>query len=139
MTIHYPMKYYLTYKKTSTGETKEYISPDYPYNDSVWLAEWEFVSQRIEDSNPRLHDLRIEDEEGIDYTDQIIANPDFQFILVAYDLSTSSHKNWDKIEAIINQSNTSEISFVVITSSLPEEVLTFKETYLPGCRFLFSR
>jgi len=133
-----PMKYYLTYKNIETGEEKEYLSPDYPYNDSAWLASWEFVNQRIVDPNPRLHDLRIENEDGIDFTDQIIANPGFQFMLVAYDLTSASLKNWDKIEAIFKQCKNSETSFVVLTSSLPEEVKRFKEENLPEAEFYFA-
>lgn len=133
-----PMKYYLTYKNVNTGEEKEYISPDYPYNDSVWLSEWEFVSQRVVDPNPQLHDLRIEDAEGIDYTDQVVANPGFQFILVTYDLNNSSQKNWESIKAIFEYCEKSECSFVAITSSLPEEVLLFKENNLPNADFYFG-
>jgi len=133
-----PMKYYLTYKHVESGREKEYVSPNYPYNDSVWLSEWEFVSQRVVDPNPQLHDLRIEDIDGIDYTNQVIANPGFQFILVSYDLGTSSNKNWENIKEIFNYCEKSETSFVVITSSLPEEVLLFKENNLPGADFYFG-
>ena len=30
-------KIYLTYRNKATGETQEYISPNYPWNDSVWM------------------------------------------------------------------------------------------------------
>ena len=133
-----PMKYYLTYEHSKTGEVQEYLSPDYPYNDSVWLLQWKFVGQRIEDPNPKLHDLRIEDEEGNDFTDQIISNPGYQFILVAYDLSKSSLKNMDKIEEIFMGSSELGLSFVVITSSLPEEIKQFKESNLKDTDFYFA-
>ena len=133
-----PLKYYLTYKHSETGDEKEYLSPEYPYNDSVWLSQWEFVGQRVVDPNPVLHDLRIEDEDGNDFTDQIIANPDFQFILVAYDLSKSSLKNMDKIREISKGINEQGLSFVVITSSLPKEVQQFKENNLPDTDFYFA-
>ncbi|MCD4682324.1 MAG: DoxX family protein, partial [Bacteroidales bacterium] len=51
-----PLKYYLTYRNIETNEEQDYLSPDYPYNDSVWLSQWEFVKQRVIDPNPRLHD-----------------------------------------------------------------------------------
>jgi uncharacterized membrane protein YphA (DoxX/SURF4 family) len=133
-----PLKYFIRYKHIETDEEKEYLSPDYPYDDSVWLSKWEFVSQRVVDPNPILHDLRIEDGEGNDFTDQIIANPGFQFILVAYDLSESSSKNMDKIREIILGSNELGLSFVVITSSSPKEVLLFKENNLPDADFYFT-
>ncbi len=67
-----PVRYYLTYKNKITGETKEYLSPDYPYNDSAWLAQWEYVDKRVEDPNVRLHDVMITDQNGDDITDMII-------------------------------------------------------------------
>lgn len=133
-----PMKYYLTYRHIESGQEKEYLSPDYPYNDSIWLSEWEFVNQRVEDPNPLLHDLRIEDEDGIDYTDQVIANPGFQFILVAFDLTVSNKKNWDSIKLLLDYCQKTEISFVVITSSLPAEVSKFKENNLFDTDFYFG-
>ena len=36
-------KIYLTYRNKITGEEKEYLSPNYPWNDSAWMAEWEFA------------------------------------------------------------------------------------------------
>ena len=44
------------------------------------MAEWEFVDQRVVDPNPHLHDLRAEDELGIDQTQAILENPGYQFI-----------------------------------------------------------
>ncbi len=34
---------YLTYRNKETGETKEYLSPNYPWDDAQWLENWEFV------------------------------------------------------------------------------------------------
>ena len=39
---------YLIYRNKATGETQEFLSPNYPWNDSVWMSEWEFVDQRTE-------------------------------------------------------------------------------------------
>lgn len=133
-----PMKYYLTYKNKDTGEEKEYLSPNYPYSDSIWMSQWEFIEQRFVDPNPLLHDLRIEDENGNDYTDQIIANPGYQFILIAFDLNSANLKNFDQVVEISNEDNESRWSFVVLTSSLPEEVSQFKENNLPYTDYFFA-
>jgi uncharacterized membrane protein YphA (DoxX/SURF4 family) len=133
-----PLKYYLTYRNINTGEEREYLSPDYPYNDSVWMSQWEFVRQRIVDPNPELHDLRIEDSDGNDYTDQVIGNPGFQFILVAHEVSKSNRKNMDQIREIVAGADISDISFVIITSSLPEEVESFTQTQLIDVPFYFG-
>ncbi|MEZ5195721.1 MAG: DoxX family membrane protein [Bacteroidales bacterium] len=124
-----PVEMYVTYRNTNTSETREYLSPNYPYNDSSWIAEWEFVGSRIVDPNPVLHDLKIDDVIGNDYTDQIIANPDYQFMLVSFDLEIGKWKKIDQIKEFIADCNENGISMVVVTSSLPERVKAFKWQY----------
>ncbi|MCD4681171.1 MAG: hypothetical protein K8S00_12375 [Bacteroidales bacterium] len=120
------MKYYLTYMNKETGEQKEFLSPDYPYNDSVWLSKWIFVNQRIEDPNPKLHDLSILDADGNDVTSQFVENPDFQFLLIAYDLKKVKKRKFGHINDFYHQCDDMGISFIVLTSSTPEEIEAFK-------------
>jgi uncharacterized membrane protein YphA (DoxX/SURF4 family) len=133
-----PSSYYLTYRNKQNGETKEYLSPDYPYTDSAWVANWEFVNQRVVDPNPRLHDLHAEDELGNDQTVAIIGNPDLQFILVSFDLSRAKLKNINRIKDLIETCNLSGISFAILTSSLPSDATAFKEKHQLDTEFYFA-
>jgi uncharacterized membrane protein YphA (DoxX/SURF4 family) len=133
-----PLKYYLSYKNKQSGEVKEYLSPDYPFNDSVWMANWEFLSQRVIDLNPHLHDLRAEDEWGNDHTQAIVNNPDFQFILVSYDLSKANLKNLETMREMIHYCEASNFSFAVLTASLPGFTAEFKETNKIDADFFFA-
>ncbi len=122
-----PVKYYLTYRNKYTGETKEYLSPDYPFNDSVWMAQWEFVDQRVEDPNTFLgHDLQILDFEGNDYTETFIRNPDFQFLLVAWDLGKASSKGLKEMTAFAAFAESDGYGFIALTSSLQPEIDSVK-------------
>ena len=79
-------KVYLTYKNSETGEIKEYLSPNYPWGDSLWLASWEFVGQRFDNSSvTKMHELIIEDSLGNDYTKDLIENPSTQILLIIPD------------------------------------------------------
>ena len=133
-----PVDMYVTYKNVKTGETQEYLSPNYPFNDSTWLADWEFVDSRIVDPNPVLHDLKIDDEFGNDYTDAIIANPDFQFMLVSYDLEFGKWEKIDELRQFIKDCNNAGISIVFITSSLPDRAKAFKWQYKLDVDFFFA-
>ncbi len=124
-----PLKYYLTYKNRDTGKTQEYLSPNYPYDDSAWMSKWEFVKQRVIDPNPKVNNLAIEDEEGNDVTDQIIANPDFQFMLISYDINRMNTKKTNDIRKLLSKCNEDGYSFVMLTSSIPEEVHSFLNKY----------
>lgn len=120
-------KVYLLFRNTTTGEEAEYLSPDYPWQDSVWMAEWEFVDQRVDDSEViRTHELIIEDTLGDDYTDAFINNPDYQLIVVAENLHKADRESFAAINALHREASRDGVSMIVITSSLPEVVKAFR-------------
>lgn len=124
-----PLKYYVSYRNKETGEEREYPVSDYPYGDSVWMSKWEFVSQRVVDPNPKANDIAVEDEAGNDVTDLIVANPDFQFMLISYDIGKMNTKNIEKIRKLHLRCNEEGYSFVLITSSIPDDVHNFIKKY----------
>lgn len=120
-----PKKYYLIYQDKETGEKEEYVSPDYPYDDSVWVASHEFVDQRIVDPNPPLHSLNLEDMYGTDQTANVVENPDLQYLMIAEDLDKSNLEGMESIRDFIRYCDESGIAFGLVTSSLPEQVQAF--------------
>ena len=113
-----PVKFFLTFKSNKTGEVKEYLSPDYPWNDSVWMAEWKFLNQRVNDPDAQqTMALRIEDEAGNDVTGRIIDNPDFLFILVAYDLTATDRAAFLKILPFYKKAEADGHSFICLTAT----------------------
>jgi len=128
-----PVKHFLTYKNKSTGEQKEYLSPDFPYTDSTWLKNWEFVSQRSEDPNFNAgNNLAIIDFNGNDITANFLRNPDFNFIVVAWDLDETDEKSFTKITILFERAKMSGFSFICLTATLPEQIEAFKKrNHLP--------
>jgi uncharacterized membrane protein YphA (DoxX/SURF4 family) len=113
-----PIKVFVTYKNIKTGELKEYLSPDFPWNDSTWMAEWKFISQRVIDPNAdQAMALRADDESGNDVTGSIIDNPDFQFILVAYDLAATDKEAFMRILPFYKKAEADGYSFVCLTAT----------------------
>ena len=133
-----PKKYYLSYRNTETGEETEYLSPDYPYNDSVWVATHEFVRQRVVDPNPPLHTLHLEDEEGNDFTANIIENPDMQYLMVAENLEHASLRELPRIKGCIDACRDQDIAFAVATSSLPGQVAAFRQEHGLEAEFYYA-
>jgi uncharacterized membrane protein YphA (DoxX/SURF4 family) len=134
-----PVRFYVTYKNTKTGETKEYLAPNYPWNDSVWMSQWVFVSQRGADEGPEnVMSLRIEDETGLDITSGILGQPYYHLIAVAYDLSKADSSGIRKMKHLYQVATEEGISFIALTSSLPEEVNAFREKYSMDMPFYFA-
>ena len=119
---------YVTYRNKETGETKEYLSPNYPWNDSTWMANWEFVSQRVANAGALDEaELQIVNAEGEDYTLDFIENPEYQFLVVAYDLEKTDKASFKKINELYKAADRHGYSLIVLTSSIPENVVKFKE------------
>ncbi len=123
-----PVKHFLTYQNKATGEQKEYQSPDYPFNDTTWLKNWQFVSQRVEDPNVNPgNNLAINDLEGNDITNVYLRNPDYGLIAVAYDLDETNKKSFRTLKSLFLNAEEENIAFICLTASIPEKINTFKE------------
>ena len=132
-------KIYLTFRDINTGETKEYLSPDYPWEDSVWMANWEFVDQRVDDSEViRAHELLIENREGMDVTEDFISNPGLIMLVIAYDLDKTNVESYKDIENLFRKADRDGISLIVITSSLPPDVEKFRQGLDPNLEFYYA-
>ncbi len=121
---------FVIYKNKETGKTKEFESPDYPWNDSVWMSKWEFVDQRVDRSAVDVkHHLMIMDKNGSDYTDEIINNPDYQFILVSYDLDNADEEGMAKAARLYKDVEKHGGNFVLVTASYPETVVKYRSVF----------
>lgn len=129
-------KIYLTYRNKTTGEEKEYLSPDYPWNDSTWAAQWEFKSQRADDSGViKGHSLKIFDASGNDVTETLVHNPGYQFLVASYNLGESSRKGFEKIDELDEEVYRDGHALAVLTGSLQEEIDTFRQGLHPDLEF----
>lgn len=121
-----PVKTFLTYKNINTGEEKEYVSPDFPYNDSIWMSQWEFVKQRTEDPNKFPGKmLMIFDTTGINHTDEIKLNPDYQLIITIYDIENVPSKAISKIQNFIASAKDKYPDIAIITGADDNQINDF--------------
>jgi uncharacterized membrane protein YphA (DoxX/SURF4 family) len=121
---------FLIYKDKKTGQTYEYTSKTLPWKDSVKMANIEFVEQKKKITQPYkeapIHDFVIMDMDGNILTDKIVANPCYQFILVAYDLNKTQKKAYALINRFVEGCDKDSVSFVGLTGSIPVFVDSFR-------------
>jgi len=107
---------FLVYKNKKTGKTIEYTAKTLPWQDSVLMANLEFVDQRKKIIQPYkeapVHDFVVSDENGNILTDKIVANPRYQFILVSYNLSDTEKDSFKEINKFVEGCDKDSISFV---------------------------
>ncbi len=114
-----PLQFFLTYRNKQTGETKQYLSPNFPYNDSVWMTQWEFVSQCVVDPNPRpKHNLQIFDSKSNDMTGAFLNNPEYQFLLVVWKPEKADTSALKKMNELYTQVSHDGYSFIAIAPTI---------------------
>ena len=118
---------YLIYRNKATGETKEYLSPDYPWNDSVWISQWEFVDQRTEGGADFLGFSAL-DEDGNDVTESIL-NTDNLLMFTSHDLSKVTEKEWEKVREITETAGNQSYIVIWVVANEPEYVEQLREKY----------
>jgi len=133
------VKTYVKYKNKQTGEEQEFLSPDYPWSDSLWMTQWTFVDQRIDDSQRVLkHNVILEDSEGHDWTADVFENPEFQLVLISYDLDAASPKGLTEASAMSIKAEQLGIPIVLITSSPRTKIEEMEQTYYLNMDALFA-
>lgn len=120
-------KIYLTYRNKVTGETKEYLSPNYPWNDSVWMSQWEFVDQRVEGGANFLGFSAL-DEEGNDVTESILTTENL-LMFTSHDLTRVTEKEWEKIRKITEAAEKQGFTVIWTVADEPEYVEKLREKY----------
>ena len=118
---------YLKYRNKTTGETQEYLSPDYPWNDSVWMSQWEFVEQRTEGGDNYLGFSAL-DEDGNDVTDMIL-NTGNLLMFTSHDLAEVAEKEWEKMRNIIETAESKGFTVVWTVADAPETVEQLRTKY----------
>jgi uncharacterized membrane protein YphA (DoxX/SURF4 family) len=121
-------KYFVVYRNKKTGQLEEYPANNFPWNDSIWMKEHEFVSQRVEKaSTPYL--INVFDAEDNDVTNQTILFPNYQLIVVSYNLKKVQPKAIEKVRSIIEQANEKGISACILTATDKNEAEALRHEY----------
>lgn len=121
------LRIYLKYRNKTTGETQEYLSPDYPWNDSVWMSQWEFVEQRTEGGGNYLGFSAL-DEYGDDVTDMIL-NTENLLMFTSHDLSKVTEKEWDRIGEITEAAEAKGYTVLWAVADTPDVVEQLRSKY----------
>lgn len=120
------VKFYYLLKDKKSGETKEVAQ--WPEN---WEQNYDYVSNRTEVTkkgiDPKIKDFSITNMEGSDYTQDIIENPEYNFLLICYDLEKTDKGVFGKINDFATLCKQESVSFSVLTASTKEAVEKFKQ------------
>ncbi|HXH99927.1 MAG TPA: BT_3928 family protein [Sphingobacteriaceae bacterium] len=122
-------EYQITYtlKNKKTGETKKMSDKEY-LKTEIWKNEdWEIIgdpeNKLIKKGyEAKIRDLKINDSQGTDYTTEIIENPYYNLVIVAWNLNSANQQALGNLNAIaINAAENYNIRTVMLTSNSAED------------------
>lgn len=123
-------EYFVKYRNKTTGEEKEFPANNFPYNDSVWMSQWEFVNSRtVNHSSSIDYHLMITDTAGNDVSAYYLNYPDFLFIATIYNLQSAPDKALKKLSRFIENAELEGYTCIILTSALPEDIDNFAQKY----------
>ncbi|MBY0542467.1 MAG: DoxX family protein [Sphingobacteriaceae bacterium] len=120
-------------KNKKTGEIKTMSDKDY-LSLAIWKDEnWEVVGtpekKLIKKGyDVKIKDLFISDASGTDYTKELIENPYYNLVVVAYDLKQTSEKGISSTNALaLNAAEQFNIRTVLLTSNSAQDATNFSK------------
>lgn len=130
-----PDEYELTYhlKNKKTGDSKVLSNTEYLksniWKDTNWQIQGEPESRLIKKGfSPKIVDLVINDAQGSDYTKELLSNPFYNIIIVAYNLDKTNVNAMRKLNAMaLNLTQNFNIRTVLLTSNSAKDAEAFSK------------
>lgn len=127
----YEITYSLKHKKTGESKTmtdKEYMKTEI-WKDANWEIKGEPEKRLLSKGfEPKIKDLKISDSQGTDYTQELIENPYYNLVIVAYDLEKANLRALGDLNAIaMNAGENFNIRTVLLTSNSVESADVFQQ------------
>ena len=125
--------YEITYnlKNKKTGEEKKMTDKEY-IKSQVWKdTNWEIIGDPVnklikKGYDVKIKDLKITDSQGTDYNKELLENPYYNLIVVAYDLSKANNNGIGDLNALaINAAENYNIRTVLLTSNSAQSAEEF--------------
>jgi hypothetical protein len=107
---------------------KDYLQTEI-WKDTSWVITGDPVKKLIKKGfEPKIKDLSISDASGTDYTKELIENPYYNLIIVAYDLNATNEKAMTKLNQMAFEAEKDfNIRTVLLTSNSAQDADAFSK------------
>ena len=134
-----PQKEYeitLQYRNKNTGEIQDFTEDNYPWQDTL---NWEFVQSyeqlAEEGKDAPIHDFIIEHPLLGDITQDILQDPGYTFLAIAYNIHKTNPAPQEKLNALAAYARDNGYRFYGLSASSPEEIRNYASKYPVGYTF----
>jgi len=132
-----PDEFEITYhmRNSKSGATKDVTDKEYTksniWKDTTWKIVGDPENRLVKKGfTPKIQDLKINDAQGNDYTKELLSNPFYNLVIVAYDLDNTSVAAVERLNALaITLSENYNTRTIFLTSNAPRDAEVFGKTH----------
>ncbi|MCC8424650.1 BT_3928 family protein [Mucilaginibacter sp. UR6-11] len=133
MPDEFELTYNLKNKKTGAAKTmtdKEYLKTGI-WKDNNWEVVGTPESRLVKKGfSPKIADLTLEDAQRNDYTKELLSNPFYSLVIVAYDLKKTDGPAINRLNALAtNLTQNFNMRTILLTSASPADAAAFAKQY----------
>lgn len=123
-----PTVTYLSYRNKATKEVQEFLSKDLPWQDTVWMANWEYDTTRIVDPNVyAAPNFSILDTAGGNHTRAFMKNTSYLIFLVAVDLGEAKPNHLKKLDRFYQEAAKAGYQVIGLTASIKDDIVKYSK------------
>ncbi len=116
---------YMIYKNESTGETKRMTTEEFTASRLWEDKSWKFSDRETtvirEPELPKIKDFMIQDADGEDQADAILAEGGLQFFVASYSIDKSDDDGWKAVNSLMSEAKKNGSNIYGLTGSLLDE------------------
>jgi uncharacterized membrane protein YphA (DoxX/SURF4 family) len=120
------------------GIVKEFTIDNYPAEDSTWIFKDSKSVLIKEGYKPPIHGFSIIQEDGVEITEQVLADSNYSILFVSPNLSDVKPGNWKQILQVYEYTQKKGINFYFLNGSPHDVVIQTKEKYKLPFTFYFT-
>nr|WP_067056057.1 BT_3928 family protein [Mucilaginibacter sp. L294] len=129
----FEVTYILKNKKTNASKTmtdKEYLKTGI-WKDTNWEVQGTPESRLVKKGfEPKIRDLNIQDAQGNNYNEELLSNPFYSLVIVAYNLDHTNEDAVNRINALaVNLAQNYNTRTIFLTSNAPEQAQQFAKEH----------
>lgn len=128
---------YFVYKNKNSGEEKEIKSDELSNHRYLWESgEWDIQKDKTrnivlkEGSDSKLKDFEFTDDQGTEMADQLTSDPNYNFMIVAYQLYKTNKNAWiKKVNGVAEGAKKDGLNVYALTGAASKETEDFRHNF----------
>ncbi|MBN2745785.1 MAG: DoxX family membrane protein [Bacteroidales bacterium] len=118
-----PAKFYFVYKNKDSGEEKEFLSSELPWQDTVFMSQWSYESSREVNPDADLYKtFPMLDSDGNDLSAELAKSEQPVFLMIVYDIMDADDDALKKFLPIYNLCQQNGWTFYMLNSDTPDDL-----------------